>query len=67
MKNIPYEIIFIYDFSTDDCSRIIKEITNKRIEMLGYNFTFQHSDSRVLEQLVYKWEHSKKIIGKILI
>ena len=33
-----------------------------RIEMLGLGFTFQHSDSRVLEQLLYKWDHSKKIL-----
>ena len=38
-----------------------------RIEMLGLGFTFQHSDSRVLEQLLYKWDHSKKILIEILI
>ena len=46
---------------------LIKEITNMRIEMLGLGFTFQHSDSRVLEQLLYKWDHSKKILIEILI
>jgi hypothetical protein len=29
-----------------------------RLEMLGSAFTSQHSDSRVLEHLVYKWSHS---------
>jgi len=45
---------------------LIEEITNMRIEMLGWGFTFQHSDSRVLEQLLYKWHHSKEILSKIL-
>ena len=26
----------------------------------------QHSDSRVLDQLLYKWEHSRAVIGKVL-
>ena len=46
---------------------LIKQITNMRLEMLGLGFTAQHSDARVLEQLLYKWDHSKKIIGKILV
>ena len=35
--------------------------------MLGLGFTAQHSDSRVLEQLLYKWDHSRKIITRVLI
>ena len=27
----------------------------------------QYSDARILEQLLYKWDHSKKVICKILI
>ena len=46
---------------------LIDQITKMRIEMLGLGFTAQHSDARVLEQLLYKWDHSKQIIGKILI
>jgi len=46
---------------------LIKEITEMRIEMLGFGFTFQHSDSRIIEQLLYKWEHSKEIIYTILV
>ena len=38
-----------------------------RLEMLGLGFTVQHSDARVIEQLLYKWTHSKKIITNILI
>ena len=30
--------------------------------MLGTNFTFQHSDCRVLEQLLYKWKHSREAL-----
>ena len=37
-----------------------------RLELLGLSFTPQHSDSRVLDQLIYKWSHSRKIIGKVL-
>lgn len=45
---------------------LIEEITRMRIELLGPTFIPQHSDSRVLDQLVYKWDHSRKIIGKVL-
>lgn len=38
---------------------IIEEITKMRVEMLGTAFTAQHSDSRVLDQLIYKWSHSR--------
>ena len=46
---------------------LISQITRMRIEMLGWGFTVQHSDARVIEQLLYKWSHSKKIISNILI
>ena len=45
---------------------IVEEVTRERLEMLGATFIPQHSDSRVLDQLVYKWDHSRKIIGKVL-
>lgn len=45
---------------------LIDEITRMRIELLGTSFIPQHSDARVLDQLVYKWEHSRRIIAKIL-
>ncbi len=35
---------------------IVEEITRERIEMLGMSFIPQHSDARVLEQLIYKWK-----------
>jgi len=37
-----------------------------RIEMLGTAFTVQHSDARVLDQLLYKWPHSRSVIAKVL-
>lgn len=46
---------------------IIDEITRMRVEMLGTAFTAQHSDSRVLDQLVYKWDHSRRIIAEVLV
>ncbi|HEV2761511.1 MAG TPA: hypothetical protein VGV38_00855 [Pyrinomonadaceae bacterium] len=33
---------------------IIEEITEERIELLGTSFIAQHSDARVLDQLIYK-------------
>jgi hypothetical protein len=45
---------------------IIDEITRERLELLGLSFTPQHSDARVLEQLLYKWEHSRAVIGRVL-
>ncbi len=37
LKNLPYEIIFINDFSTDDSSRIIKEITETKKQIGLYD------------------------------
>ena len=37
-----------------------------RLELLGLSFIPQHSDARVLDQLVYKWRHSRAIIGEVL-
>jgi hypothetical protein len=45
---------------------LVEEITRMRVELLGTTFIPQHSDARVLEQLVYKWDHSRAIIGKVL-
>lgn len=45
---------------------IVEEITRIRIETLGLSFIPQHSDARVLDQLIYKWTHSKKIVAKVL-
>jgi hypothetical protein len=45
---------------------IIEEITTERIELLGTSFIPQHSDARILEQLVYKWRHSRRVIAESL-
>lgn len=45
---------------------IVLEITRERLELLGTSFIPQHSDSRVLEQLIYKWSHSRGIIADCL-
>ncbi len=45
---------------------LIREITAMRLELLGLSFIPQHSDSRVLDQLIYKWAHSRRIIGDVL-
>jgi hypothetical protein len=45
---------------------IVEEITRERIEMLGASFIPQHSDARVLEQLIYKWRNTRRILTKVL-
>lgn len=45
---------------------LIEEITRMRMELLGTSFTPQHSDARVLDQLIYKWDHSRGVIAKVM-
>jgi len=45
---------------------LIEEITRMRVELLGTEFAPQHSDARVLDQLIYKWDHSRQVIAKVL-
>ncbi len=45
---------------------LIDEMTRMRVELLGTSMIPQHSDARVLDQLVYKWEHSRAVIGRVL-
>ncbi len=45
---------------------LIDEITRLRLELLGLGFTPQHSDARVLDQVIYKWSHSRRIIADAL-
>jgi len=45
---------------------IVEEITRERIEMLGTSFIPQHSDARVLEQVVYKWAYTRRTMAPIL-
>jgi hypothetical protein len=45
---------------------VVEEMTRMRLELLGSSFTPQHSDARVLEQLVYKWAHFRAILSRVL-
>jgi len=45
---------------------IIEEMTRERLELLGTSMIPQHSDARVIDQVLYKWGHSKRIIGDVL-
>lgn len=45
---------------------LIEEMTRMRFELLGLSVAPQHSDARVLEQVIYKWDHSRAILGKVL-
>ena len=46
---------------------LIDEVTRLRIELIGLSFTPQHSDARVLDQLIYKWRHSRRIVTDVLV
>ena len=46
---------------------IVEEITRMRLELLGTAFTAQHSDARVLDQVIYKWAHTRKIVADVLV
>ena len=37
-----------------------------RVEMLGTAFTAQHSDARVMDQLLYKWPHFRAILADVM-
>ena len=45
---------------------VVEEMTRERIEMLGATFVPQHSDARVLEQVVYKWRNTRRTLTPIL-
>jgi hypothetical protein len=45
---------------------VIEEMTRMRLEMVGLSVTLQHSDARVLDQIIYKWRHSRRIIADVL-
>jgi|BioPla2DNA2_1021312.scaffolds.fasta_scaffold15469_2 hypothetical protein len=46
---------------------LIDFITRIRLEWLGTSFIAQHSDCRVLEQLISKWVHSRTVISEVLV
>jgi hypothetical protein len=45
---------------------IVEEITRERIELLGTSFIPQHSDARVLEQVIYKWRNTRRTLAPLL-
>lgn len=45
---------------------LVEEVTRLRLELLGTSFIPQHSDARVLDQVPYKWRHSREVIGRVL-
>jgi hypothetical protein len=45
---------------------IVEEITRERLELLGTSFIAQHSDARVLEQVIYKWRNTRATMAPIL-
>ena len=45
---------------------IVEEITSERLELLGSTMIPQHSDARILDQLIYKWAHSRRAIARAL-
>ena len=45
---------------------IVEEVTRERLEMLGASFIPQHSDARILEQLIYKWRNTRRTVAPLL-
>jgi hypothetical protein len=46
--------------------QVAEEMTRLRLELIGLSVTPQHSDARVLDQLVYKWNHFREILARVL-
>lgn len=45
---------------------VIEEMTRMRLELIGLSVTPQHSDARVMDQIIYKWRHSRRILARVL-
>lgn len=45
---------------------LVDEISRMRLELIGLSVTPQHSDARVLDQVIYKWQHSRRTISDAL-
>ena len=45
---------------------VVEEMTRERLEMIGTTFIPQHSDARVLEQVIYKWRNTRRTMAPIL-
>jgi hypothetical protein len=44
----------------------VESITRLRLELVGMSMTPQHSDARVLDQLIYKWDHFRAVLARVL-
>ena len=44
---------------------VVEEMTRERMT-LGSSFIPQHSDARVLEQVIYKWKNTRRTMAPIL-
>ncbi|MCB0354285.1 MAG: hypothetical protein KDD64_12195 [Bdellovibrionales bacterium] len=44
----------------------VKAITAERFNLLGFQFIPQFSDARVVEQLLYKWAHTRSVLADVL-
>jgi hypothetical protein len=64
-RKFPNLMIFGCWWFLNDPETIV-EMTNLRTELLGLSYVPQHSDARVLDQLLYKWAHSRWLIGQCL-
>jgi len=45
---------------------IVEEVSSERLELLGSTVIPQHSDARILDQLIYKWAHARRAISRAL-
>lgn len=46
---------------------VIENLLKQRFELLGDSFILQHSDARIVDQLVYKWLDFKSIYIKVMV
>ena len=45
---------------------VVEEMTRMRLELIGLSVTPQHSDARVMDQIIYKWQHFRRILAPVL-
>jgi len=45
---------------------IVEDVSAERLELLGATFIPQHSDARILDQLIYKWGHARRTVSRAL-
>lgn len=45
----------------------MRVLSRMRVELLGNSFIPQHSDSRILEQVIYKWKRARTMLEDLLV